>query len=75
MLRTLTAAALVATTLAGAASAATSANQAIASDVLKYAPNADVSSLTPAEVTQIRTILLTVDNESEKQGKIRLITN
>lgn len=52
-------------TLAGAAYATNT------SDIQRYAPNADVSTLTNAEAAQVNNIIHSSDSESEKRADIR----
>ena len=69
-MKTLIASALVATAaLTGAA------NASLSSDVNTYAPGADVSALSAADVAKLNLIIAGGDTESEKRNAVRKIVN
>ncbi len=68
MKRTILFSALALSTLAGAASAATSAEQAI---LQRYAPSVDVSTLTDVQVATLMNIVNSTDSEGDKRAIIQ----
>ncbi|PIL19088.1 hypothetical protein P775_16385 [Puniceibacterium antarcticum] len=72
MKRTLILSALALSTLAGVASAATPADQAI---LQRYAPNVEVATLTDAQVSNLLNIVASGDSASDKRTLIQNFVN
>ncbi len=72
MKRTIATALVAFTALTGAASAMTNAT-GIQNDVSVYAPNADTSNLTTAEVNLLKSVIHGGGTESEKRAAVRSI--
>lgn len=72
MKRTLLLGAVALSTLAGAASASSSANQAI---LERYAPNIDVSALSDAQVATLMNIVNSSESSSKARALIQNVVN
>ncbi len=72
MKRTILFSALALSTLAGAASAATSAEQAI---LQRYAPSVDVSTLSDVQVATLMNIVSSADSQGDKRAIIQNFVN
>lgn len=68
-------AAVAVATLSGAAQAMTTASDGQIAAIQFYAPGADVSGLTNAEVASLLAVIHSGDSESEKFNKVRAALN